>query len=129
MDGSIQIPFEATAGGLIVRFANRDLVDRKPATFKALADLIKARQAKIVLADMRGIPGEATFLDRYELGEMAAHYLPRVTLGVLLRDEQVDRGQIGVMVAANRGMRIEIFTDAAAAKKWFEADAGAQPPA
>jgi hypothetical protein len=128
MDGSVQIPFEAKAGGLVVRFNNRDLVDRKPATFKAVADLIKAHQAKVVLVDMRGIPGEASFLDRYEMGEMSARHLPRVALAVLIRDDQADRGQIGIMVAANRGMRIEIFTDAAAAEKWFEGHVRPQPP-
>ena len=119
MDGSVQIPFQAQSGGLIIRFNNRDLVERKPATFKALADLIKAHQAKVVLVDMRGIPGEASFLDRYELGEMTARHLPRVTLGVLSTEPQLDRGRIALVVATNRGMRIEIFTDPAAADAWF----------
>jgi hypothetical protein len=58
---------------------------------------------------------------------MTARHLPRITLAVLMRDDQVDRGQIGVMVAANRGMRIETFTEPVAAEKWFESSV--PPPA
>jgi len=120
MDGSVQIPFQAQSGGLIIRFNNRDLVERKPATFKALAELIKAHQARVVLMDLRALPGEASFLDRYELGEMAARHLPRIALGVLSTEPQLDRGRIAMVVATNRGMRIEVFTDPVAADAWFE---------
>lgn len=126
MDGSVQIPFQARPGGLIIRLNNRDIVEKKAATFKAVADLIKSHQAGIALVDMRGIPGEASFLDRFEMGEMSARHLPRISLAVLIREDQVDRGQIGIMVAANRGMRIEIFTDEAAAEAWFAQNS---PPA
>ncbi len=120
MDGSVQIPFQAKAGGLIVRFESRDVIEKKAATFKALAELIGQHKAKVALVDLTGVPGGSTFLDRYELGESAARFLPRITLAVLVREDQIDRGQIGIMVAANRGMRIELFTNKAAAERWFE---------
>lgn len=120
MDGSVQIPFQAKAGGLIVRFANRDPIEKKVAVFKSLAELIKRQKAKVALVDMRAIPGGSTFMDRYELGETAARFLPRISLAVLMREDQMDHGQIGLMVAANRGMRIELFTDPAAADRWFD---------
>ena len=119
MDGSIKIPFESRAGGLLIRFNNRDILERMVPTFESLAELIKSHQARAVLVDFRGIPGGSTFLERYQLGETAARYLPRIALAVLGFESQLDPGRIGAVVAANRGTQIELFTDPAAAEAWF----------
>ena len=119
MDGSIQIPFEARPGGLIIRFHNRDILERMVPTFEAVADLIKSHQARAALVDFRDIPGGSTFLERYQMGETAARCLPRIALAVLSHESQLDPGRIGIVVAANRGAQVEIFTDPAAAEVWF----------
>ena len=123
MDGSIQIPFESRAGGLIIRFNNRDLLERMVPTFEAIAKLIQSHQARAALIDFRGIPGDTTFMEKYHLGETAARCLPRIALAVLALDSQLDPGRIGALAAANRGTPIELFTDPAAAESWFEKNA------
>jgi hypothetical protein len=94
MDGSIKIPFESRPGGLIIRFNNRDLLERMVPTFEAVAELIKSHQTRALLVDFRGIPGGSTFLERYQMGETAASYLPRVALGVLGFEAQLDPGAL-----------------------------------
>ncbi len=95
---------------------------------KAVGQFIKAHQVKAALVDFRGIPGEVSFLDRYELGETAARYLPSIPLAVLMLKAQADRDRIGITVAANRGTHIEHFTDPAAAETWFKKHAELEAP-
>ena len=58
-------------GGLVIRTFSRDILERKEAMVKAIATLIRTHQPKAALVDLRAVPGEITFMDRYELGEQA----------------------------------------------------------
>ena len=111
--------FEFACGCLIVRARGRGLVVRKEASAKAIADASKSHPVKAVLVDMRHIPGPYTFLDRYQLGEVTARYLAHLPVGALVLEKQLDPGRIGQVVATNRGAKLEVFTDPAAAERWL----------
>ncbi len=119
MEESIQVPHEAKAGGLIIRINNRDIIDQMVPTTEVIARLIKAHEAKAILIDFRAMPGGVTFMDKYRMGETAARCLPRIPVGILTREDLIDPGRIGIVVATNRGAQADIFTDPAAAEAWF----------
>lgn len=120
MSGADSLQCEVRNTGLIIRLLNRDILEKMEATTKAIAGLIQSHRAKAALIDMRRVPGEATFMDRYELGQQAGHLLPRIPVAVLLREPMADPQRIGETVARNRGANIKVFTDPANAKAWFD---------
>jgi hypothetical protein len=105
---------------LVIRVHGRGIIEKMPETFQAMADAIRARPVRATLIDLRDISGPITFLDRYQLGEMAGRYLPRILLAALMHKDQADRKHIGQLVALNRGANVEIFTDQAKADAWLK---------
>lgn len=99
---------------------NRDIMERKEATIETIAELIRSHQAKATLIDLRGVPGDVTFLDRYELGELTGRYLPQISIAALVLERQADHKHIGKIVARNRGAYLEVFTDQASAEAWLD---------
>lgn len=120
MSGADSLRYDLRAGGLTIRVLNRDILEKKEATVKAIAELIRDHQAKATLIDLRGVPGDVTFLDRYELGELAGRYLPQISVAVLVLERQADHQRIGKVVARNRGANLEVFTDQASAEAWID---------
>ena len=126
MTPSTDLSFEDFFGCLIVRANGRSIVESKDTTFRIIADEAKARLPKAVLIDMRNIPGPITFMDRFQLGEFAGKHLAGFHLAALAHQEQTDEKRIGVLVARNRGARVEsIFTDEAVALAWLKKCAAA----
>ena len=113
--------FEDFSGCVIVRVSGRAMVDDKEATIRAIAGSLEARSPKAVLVDMRNIPGPLTFMDRYQLGELAGKLLTGFHLAVLAQEEQADPKRIGQVVAQNRGARLEaVFTKEESAMEWLK---------
>ena len=73
---------------LIIRTHGRDILERMAETVRAIAAAIRARPVRATLIDLRDVPGPITFLDRYQLGEMAGRYLPRILIACLVLAEQ-----------------------------------------
>ena len=121
MDAPNDTVFEDFSGCLIVRVFGRAIIEDKDTVFRSMAVAIRTRSPKAVLVDMRGIAGKLTFMDRFQLGEAAGKHLAGLHLAVLALPEQADEKQIGVLVARNRGARIEaLFTEEAAAMAWLK---------
>lgn len=120
MSASTPLHFEFKAGGLTVRASTRVFLERKEAMFQAIAAAITERQPKATLVDLWNVPGPITFLDRYELGELAGRYLPNILLAVLARPEHTDAQRIGQVVARNRGAHAEVLTDPATSEAWLK---------
>jgi hypothetical protein len=123
------LQFERASGCLIVRMTGKGTItQKKETTFKALAEAVAQQPIKALLVDMRKADGPYTFMDRYQIGELAARYLADVPIGALLFESQTDPQRIGQLVAVNRGAKVEIFIDEAAAfawlKKYQQADLG-----
>lgn len=105
---------------LKVRVISRHILIQKEAAILAVASAIAARPVKAALVDIRAVPGPYTFMDRYELGELAGQHLTLVPIAVLALEEQTDKERIGKMVARNRGANLEVFTDPAEAQAWLQ---------
>ena len=86
----------------------------------AIASVIAERPIKGALVDLREVPGPYTFMDRYQLGEVAGRHLAGTPIAVVMHEEQADPQRIGMLVARNRGANIEVFTEESEARAWLQ---------
>lgn len=130
MSAPANLKLEYRGDGLVIATLGRDIISRMEATVCTIAETIRARPVRATLIDLRAIPGEISFLDRYQLGEMGGRYLAGLRIGVLTTEALSDKRQIGKLVAMNRGVHVEIFTDPEAAFAWLDAvpALGSRPP-
>lgn len=119
-DATADFHFSHEPGCLTVRVITRHILIQKEAAILAIADAIAARPVKAALVDIREVPGPYTFMDRYQLGELAGQHLTLVPIAVLALEEQTDEQRIGKLVATNRGANLEVFTDPAEARAWLQ---------
>lgn len=122
---SLEHVFEA--GALTIRLRNTDILYKMEPTIARIAELIETRRPGATLIDFRDVPAPSSFIERYQLGELAGRYLANRLIAVLLRLDQADRQQIGKVVALNRGALIEVFTEAAPAEAWLQKHAKPDP--
>ena len=90
MSEPVNLQLEYRDDCLVIWTHRRDILERMPATMQAIANAIRAKPVRATLLDVCAVPGNVTFLDRYQMGNMAGRHLPRVLLAVLMRAEQAD---------------------------------------
>ncbi len=127
MNSSHGVQSENVSGCLIVRLTGPDFITQKEATFKTVANAVRAKPIKALLVDLRGVEGTFSFMDRYQIGELTGRHLASVPIGALCLQEQLDRQRIAKLVAINRGADVEVFIDEAAAYAWLEKHQNARP--
>jgi hypothetical protein len=120
MSSPTGLEFEYAAGCLTIRATSRAEFGQRVAFAQLIADVIGKQPVTTLLVDLRKTAGPTTFMDRYQLGELAATYLPKVSIAVLMREEQTDKQLIGKLVARNRGVELEAFLDLAVASAWLK---------
>jgi len=121
MSAPTDLVFEDFFGCLVVRVNGRAMIDDKESTMLRIAETARTRSPVAVLVDLRNISGPLTFMDRYQMGAFAGKHLIGLHLGVLVHEEQMDKQRIGLLVARNRGARIEtMFTDEESALAWLK---------
>jgi hypothetical protein len=96
------------------------MIEHKEASIQAIADAIRAQPVNAALVDLRGLVPPYTFMDRYQIGELTARHLSETPIAALGLATQIDPQRIGQLVAINRGAKIEVFIDEAAAYSWLE---------
>jgi hypothetical protein len=120
MSESPALEFQPKPGCLVVLMRGRDILEKKVATIQAIAEQLKGRGLRAALIDARGVPGAPTFMDRFQLGVTAGRFLCGIAIGVLARVDQADPQKLGQLVARNRGVDVEVFTESAAADAWLQ---------
>ena len=130
MSEPVNLQLEYRDDCLVIWTHGRDILERMPATMQAIANAIRAKPVRATLLDVCAVPGNVTFLDRYQMGNMAGRHLPRVLLAVLMRAEQADPKRLGQLAAQNRGINVAVFTDPAQAEAWLKnaPPLGSNPP-
>jgi len=88
--------------------------------FQQLLEHCTHRKPSKVFADLTGISGRFTTLDRYDLGMFGPRLAPHVgRIAVLGTPEFIDPEKFGVQVAKNRGLDVDVFSDREAALAWL----------
>lgn len=107
-------------GCLRVRLLDGDILTKPEPTVKRIAGIIEHTAPRVTLIDFRLVPTPTTFGALYSLGEVAGLHLADRPIVALIRPDQADRGEIGKLVANNRGAQVERFLDEAAAEAWIK---------
>ncbi len=126
MSAPTGLQFEYVSGCLIVRATGSAQFEQRLVFAQAIAEALSRQPVAALLLNLRETVGPTNFMERYQLGELAAHYLPKIPIAVLMREDQTDKELIGRQVARNRGADLEVFLDPAAAEAWLKKYA---PPA
>ena len=114
------LEFDLKPGCLRVMLRGRDIIQQKATVIQAIADELKRTHRRAALVDARAVPGPLSFMDRFQLGTTAGRYLAGTAIGVLARSDQADPHKIGQLVARNRGVDVEVFTEATLAETWMQ---------
>lgn len=81
----------------------------------------KEQGLELLFVDISGLSGfNPTATQRYEMGTLASQLGKRLTrIAILGTPEQIE-GQFGTLVARNRGLNIQAFTDRSEALRWLQ---------
>jgi len=117
---SIQVQMEQLHGYLATRFTGVGPLRVVSQEFKLITERCKLTNNDKLLIDTTGFDVKVTLVDRFLLGErlgIFARY--RIKVVFVSRPEQLDPRKFAVMVAQNRGVKVESFTDLEAAEAWL----------
>jgi hypothetical protein len=78
-----------------------------------------------LLVNMSALKITLSTTERYDIGMLGSRLAPHVQrVAVLASAPLIDREKFGVMVASNRGLTVDIFSDRTEALAWLLAEAG-----
>lgn len=105
---------------LEVRILGSFLIDRFKRQFDAAVRACRERKRSKLLVDSTRIEGPISTVDRYHMGNYGAQEGVDLQVASLTRPDLVDPGKFGVVVAKNRGLTIDVFTDRQKAVDWLQ---------
>lgn len=120
MNSPTGLEFEYMSGRLAVRATSEADFGQRVAFAKFIGEFVQKNPVSALLIDLRETKGPSTFMERYQLGELAAEYLPKVPVAILMREAQTDKQLIGKLVARNRGLELEVFFESEIAEAWLQ---------
>jgi len=117
---NFQIQIEPRSGYLAARFIGPAEVSEVLRHFEEIAEhCTRARKNKL-LVDITGFDVKLTVTTRFLAGEgLEIFSLHGIKVAIVGRPEQLDPGRFGILVARNRFVNVEAFTDFQAAEEWL----------
>jgi hypothetical protein len=116
---SDDVEIEERDGFLEARFLGRFAVDRFNRQVDAAALACRQRKLSLLLIDVTRLQADLSTLDRFDIGSHGARVASDLKVAMFSAPELVDPKKFGVLVARNRGLTIDIFTDRKAAVDWL----------
>lgn len=117
---TFQLQMEQMSGYLAARYIGSGAPEEASQQLELIAKHCKLTNNKKLLIDTRGFELSVTFMDRFiggkRLGIFARHGIKVALVG---RPEQRDPRKFAALVAQNRGVKVELFTDFQAAEEWL----------
>jgi hypothetical protein len=115
-----QLQMEQMPGYLAARFIGVGVPSEASAQFESIAEHCKLTKNDRLLIDSTRYDVKVTFAERYFLGaKLQIFALNRIKVAFVCRPEQLDPRKFGALVARNRGVTVEVFTDLSAAEEWL----------
>jgi hypothetical protein len=116
----IQLQFEQMSGYLTARFIGAGEPGEVTAQFESIAAHCDLTKNDKLLIDTTGYDVKVSFIQRFLLGERSQVFAyHRIKVAFVSRPEHVDPRKFGTLVAQNRGVTIDAFTDFQVAEKWL----------
>jgi hypothetical protein len=117
---SFQLQFEQMSGYLTARFIGMGAPSEASAQFESIAEHCMRTENDKLLIDTTRYDVKVSVIDRFLFGgRLQAFARHRIKVAFVSRPEQLDRRKFGALVAQNRGVTVDAFTDFQAAEEWL----------
>jgi hypothetical protein len=114
------LQMEQMSGYLAARVAGVGAPGEVSELLESIAEHCKRTRNNKLLIDTTGFDLKISTLDRFLFGEKLQIFLRyRIIVAFFCSPEQVDPRKLGVLVAQNRGVKVDVFTDFQAAEEWL----------
>ena len=116
----IQLQMEQMSGYLAARFSGAGPPGAASHRFGLIAEHCKRTKNNKLLIDATEFNVKISTVDRFLLGERSLIFaVYRLKVAFVCTPEQIDPEKFGALVAQNRGVTVEVFTDFQAAEEWL----------
>ena len=117
---SIQLQMEQMPGYLVARFTGVGAPPQGSQQTELIAEHCKRTNNDKLLIDTTGVDLKISLLDRFLAGERLGIFARSgIKVAFVSKPEQIDPGKFTILVARNRGVTVETFTDFPAAEEWL----------
>jgi len=117
---TFQLQMEQLPGYLAARFVGSCASEKASQQLELIAEHCKLTNNKKLLIDMTGLELIVTFMDRFMGGKRLGIFARQgIKVALVGRPDQGDPRQFTLLVARNRGVTIEVFTNFQAAEEWL----------
>jgi hypothetical protein len=118
MDYELQM--EQMPGYLAVRFIGAGAPGEVTAQFDSIVEYCRRAKSDRLLIDTTGYDVKVSVTDRFRLGERLRVFAGQgIKVVFVSRPEQLDPRKFGALVAQNRGVTADVFTDLQSAEAWL----------
>ena len=115
-----ELQLEQMPGYLAARFIGAGEPGAVAARFESIAEHCKRTYNDKLLIDATRYNVKVSVTDRYFFGTSSQIFaVHRIKVAFVGRPEQLDERRFGRLVAENRGVTVEVFTDSQSAKEWL----------
>src|SRR5882724_3475176 len=123
MDATTEgLELEERDGYLEARFLGAFAVDRFNRQAEAASKACRVKKLKKLLVDLLRLDANLSTLERYELASHAVRVSAGLRVALLVIPTFLDPNKFGLMVAQNRGLVVDAFTERQKAVDWLRAD-------
>ena len=117
---SFQLQMEQMPGYLAARFIGSGEPGEASLQFESIAEHCKLTKNDKLLIDTTRYDVKVSAIDRFISGQrLQAFARHRIKVAFVSRPEQIDPQKFGTLVARNRGVTVDVFTDFQAAEEWL----------
>jgi len=117
---SIELHIEQMPGYLAARFIGVGIVGEASEQFDLIAEQCRCAKNDKLLIDTTKFEAKVYLADRFLMGERAQIFaLHKIKVAFVCKPEQIDARKFGRLVAQNRGVTVEVFTDFQSAEVWL----------
>ena len=117
---SFKLEMEQMPGYLAARITGVGVLEEAWRQFELITEHCRVAKNNKLLIDTTGAEAELSDMERFQLGErlgIFAHY--KIKVAFVSRSEQIDSRKFAAIVAQNRGVTIDTFTDFQSAGEWL----------
>ena len=117
---NFQIQVEQGSGYLAARFIGAAEPSEVLRHFESIAEHCRRTRNNKLLIDMTRLDVKLTVTTRFLAGEKLEIFaLHRIKVAIVGKPEQLDPGRFAMLVARNRFVNVEAFTDFQSAEEWL----------
>jgi hypothetical protein len=117
---NVQLQMEQMPGYLAARFIGAGERGEALQQVESIAEHCKRTKNNKLLIDITRLDAKVSLVDRFFAGERLSIFARNgIKVAVVARPEQVDPQKFGILVARNRGVNVDGFSDFQAAEEWL----------